>query len=148
MTVEIRRIYQAKQTVGTMFIGGVEFCKTLELKWNDNKRNESCIPEGTYKVVKRLAHATRKYNHFHVLDVPNRSYILIHSGNYSRQILGCILVGDKHVDLDGDGLVDVRNSRVTLERLYERMEEEFEMRVTSFTSFPATSSTSSPALLL
>lgn len=129
MKAEILRTYQPKQTIGALFIDGVEFCKTLELQWLDNARNKSCIPEGKYKVVKRLAHAKRNYNHFHVVDVPNRSFILIHTGNYSRQILGCILVGDKHVDIDKDGLTDVANSRVTLAKLYERMPDEFELTI-------------------
>jgi hypothetical protein len=129
MKAEIVRTYQPKQTIGELLIDGTEFCKTLELKWLDNTRNKSCIPEGTYKVVKRLAHEKRKYNHFHVLNVPDRSYILIHTGNYSRQILGCILVGDKHVDMDKDGLVDVANSTVTLKKLYELMPDEFELTI-------------------
>lgn len=129
MKAEILRTYQPKQTIGELFIDGVEFCKTLELKWLDNTRSKSCIPEGTYQVVKRLAHAKRKYDHFHVLNVPNRSYILIHTGNYSRQILGCILVGDKHIDLDRDGLMDVANSTVTLKKLYELMPDEFELTI-------------------
>jgi hypothetical protein len=129
MKAELLRTYQPKQTIGELLIDGVEFCKTLELKWLDNTRSKSCIPEGTYKVVKRLAHAKRKYDHFHVLNVPSRSYILIHTGNYSRQILGCILVGDKHIDLDKDGLVDVANSTVTLKKLYDLMPNEFELTI-------------------
>lgn len=129
MKAEILRTYQPKQTIGELVIDGVEFCKTLELKWLDNTRSKSCIPEGTYKVVKRLAHTKRKYDHFHVLNVANRSYILIHTGNYSRQILGCILVGDKHIDLDKDGLMDVANSTVTLKKLYELMPDEFELTI-------------------
>jgi Family of unknown function (DUF5675) len=129
MNAEILRTYQPKQTIGELVIDGVAFCKTLELKWLDNTRSKSCIPEGTYKVVKRLAHEKRKYDHFHVLNVPNRSYILIHTGNYSRQILGCILVGDKHIDLDKDGLVDVANSTVTLKKLYDLMPDEFELTI-------------------
>lgn len=127
MKVEILRTYQPRQTIGEFYIDGVQFCKTLELKWLGNMRSKSCIPEGTYKVVKRLAHEKRKYDHFHITNVPDRSYILIHTGNYSSQILGCILVGDKHIDMNKDGLQDVASSTVTLQRLYERMPNEFEL---------------------
>jgi hypothetical protein len=127
MKVEILRTYQPKQTIGELYIDGVEFCKTLELKWQNNENNKSCIPEGTYKVVKRLAHPNRKYDHFMVTDVPNRSYILVHTGNYYTQILGCILVGDKHIDMNRDGLMDVSNSGITLQKLYDRMPDEFEL---------------------
>lgn len=127
--VELLRTYQEEQTIGELHIDGVEFCKTLELKWLNNKRSRSCIPEGIYKVVKRLAHEKRKYNHFHVTNVVNRSYILIHTGNYSSQILGCILLGDKFVDMNKDGLLDVCNSTATLERLYEKMPDEFDLTI-------------------
>lgn len=125
MKVEILRTYQP--TIGELIIDDAAFCKTLELPWLNNARNISCIPEGTYKVVKRLAHEKRKYNHFHVTNVDDRSYILIHTGNYSRQIQGCILVGDKHVHLDKDDIIDISNSTVTLEKLYERMPDEFDL---------------------
>ncbi len=127
MKVEIVRTYQPKQTIGQFYIDGIEFCKTLELQWLDNTRSKSCIPEGVYKVVKRLAHEKRKYNHFHITNVPGRSYILIHTGNYSSQILGCILVGDKHIDINKDGLLDVANSTATLQKLYDKMPTEFEL---------------------
>ncbi|MBT1699485.1 hypothetical protein KK083_21485 [Fulvivirgaceae bacterium PWU4] len=129
MLIEILRTYQPKQTIGELVIDGVEICKTLELQWLHNERNKSCIPEGTYTVVKRLAHAKRKYNHFHITDVPNRTFILIHTGNYSSQILGCILVGDRHIDLNRDGLVDVANSATTLTKLYDLLPDKFQIAV-------------------
>jgi hypothetical protein len=129
MKVEILRTYGPKQTIGELVVDGAEFCKTLELKWLDNKRSKSCIPEGTYTVVKRKAHANRPYDHFHITNVKNRSWILIHTGNFSRQVLGCVLVGDKHVDLDKDGLIDVANSTVTLKRLYALLPDEFELTI-------------------
>ncbi len=129
MKVELIRTYQSQQTIGELLINGIEFCKTLELKWLDNIRCKSCIPEGVYKVVKRLAHEKRKYNHFLVTNVPNRSYILIHTGNYSSQILGCILVGDKHIDMNKDGLLDVANSTITLQKLYNLMPDSFELTI-------------------
>lgn len=129
MKVEILRTYQPQQTIGELLIDGVEFCKTLELRWLDNTRCKSCIPEGTYTVVKRLAHEKRKYDHFHVVSVPNRSYILIHTGNFSSQILGCILVGNKHIDMNKDGLLDVANSTITLQKLYDLMPDSFELTI-------------------
>lgn len=131
MKVELVRTYQPKQTIGEFYIDGIEFCKTLELQWLDNTRSKSCIPEGVYKVVKRLAHEKRKYNHFHITNVPGRSYILIHTGNYSSQILGCVLVGDKHIDINKDGLLDVANSTATLQKLYDKMPAEFELVIRS-----------------
>jgi len=102
-------------------------CKTLELEEDINAVRDDCIPKGTYKVVRRFS---EKYkNHFHILDVPNRSYILIHSANYSRQLLGCIAVGHAHIDIDGDGLKDVTSSKATMQRLNEILPNEFELQI-------------------
>jgi hypothetical protein len=112
------------QTLGKMHIEGSDFkCATMELPYKDNQRRISCIPKGRYTVVKRYS---PKYgNHFHITNVPNRDWVLIHSANYSRQLLGCIGVGEKHVDIDNDGLKDIVNSKVTLAKLNEILPKEF-----------------------
>ena len=133
MRLGIKRIdYGEKQTLGILTVyDDLNFplweCRTLELPWKSNQKRVSCIPDGDYTVVKR---SSEKYkNHFHILDVPNRSYILIHPANYVRQLLGCIAVGLKHTDIDGDGLRDVTSSRKTLEDLLEIMPNEFELTI-------------------
>lgn len=112
------------QTLGNGFIEGHDFkFKTVELEYNDNKKRISCIPKGTYIVVKRYS---PKYgNHFHISNVPNRDYILMHQANFSRQLLGCVAVGDSHIDIDKDGLKDVTNSVNTMKKLNEIMPDEF-----------------------
>ena len=45
---------------------------------------------------------------------PGRSGVCIHKGNYFTQILGCIIVGDSHTDINKDGYKDVTNSGKTL----------------------------------
>lgn len=92
-------------------------CMTLELPWRDNERYISKIPEGEYKGVKHISPNFGKS--IWIQDVPNRSEILIHVGNFYTDILGCILVGDKLADINGDGNLDVLNSRTTINRLYE-----------------------------
>ena len=101
--------------------------KTMELGWNDNKKRVSCIPKGTYNVVSRYS---EKYkNHFHILDVPNRDFILIHPANYSRQLLGCIALGAAHIDIDGDGLKDVTSSRDTMQKILTIMPDKFKLTI-------------------
>lgn len=114
------------QTIGEFHVIGADFSgKTMELEYNDNKKRISCIPAGTYIVVKRTS---PKYGeHFHITNVPNRDYILIHACNYSRQLLGCIGVGYAHVDIDIDGLKDITNSRKTLAKLYSIMPSTFKL---------------------
>lgn len=120
------------QTLGQAYVldasgHSVYSFKTMELGWNDNKARQSCIPTGVYKVVKRNS---PKYGaHFHVLDVTNRSYILIHAANYSRQLLGCIAPGISHIDIDKDGLKDVTSSKAVMSRLNELMPNEFYMTI-------------------
>ena len=113
-----------KQTIGNLIgvseVGHSVFsCDSLELPWLDNQSNISCIPLKTYKLKKRYS---KKYgNHLHVQDVEGRTFILIHSGNYYTQILGCILVG-KLGFINNDDIVDVGSSRKTLKRLMNNIE--------------------------
>jgi len=81
------------------------FCRTLELPWRDNKRSVSCIPAGKYVVKIRQS---PKYGKIYwVTKVPDRSWILIHSGNWAgdtgkgfkTHVQGCILLGRKHGSL-------------------------------------------------
>lgn len=68
-----------------------KFC-TLELPWRDNRPRESCIPCGRY-VCRRVC-SPKFGDTFEICDVPNRSNILYHSGNYYKDTQGCVLLGD------------------------------------------------------
>ena len=120
------------QTLGklTVYIDRVKpiyDCKTLELEVDCNATRDDAIPNGTYRVIKR--HSKKYGNHFHILNVPNRSYILIHNANYSRQLLGCIAVGKTHTDIDKDGLTDVTSSKATLKELDDLLPEQFVLKI-------------------
>lgn len=123
------------QTLGTMVVFDdftkVYECKTLELPWKENKRNISCIPKGSYIVRKRKAEESpsRAYDHFMVQDVPNRSYILWHAGNYNTDIKGCILMGQYYLDLNKDGQLDVVKTKYTIDLLYRILPDEFEFTI-------------------
>ena len=100
---------------------------TLELPWKDNEPQISCIPIGDYKVVKRWSN---KYKfHFHIQDVENRSFILIHAGNFHTHTKGCILVGDDLKYLDSDDEIDVVGSKDTLEVLLKILPEKFDLTI-------------------
>jgi hypothetical protein len=85
----VRQFHGQKGTNGELFIKGKKFCNTIELPWRDNQRRISCIPEGRYRVVKRY---TPKFGwHCLLLDVPDRSLILIHAFNDAlKESKGCI----------------------------------------------------------
>jgi len=72
------------------------------------------------------------YEHFHIHEVDGRSWILIHAGNFTSQILGCILVGVEHRDFNGDGITDITNSRETLRKLLDHTFEELPIQVFSW----------------
>lgn len=72
---------------------------TLEPKKGDYRQN-CCIPQGLYNCRKYTSNDHKDV--WKVLDVPGRTDILIHVGNYAKDTKGCILVGlgieeDKHM---------------------------------------------------
>ena len=126
--ITLRRLDSGKkQITGEIIWAGEVVAKTIELAWNDNARRISCIPVGTYSVVKRTSN---KYGqHFHLINVPGRSMILIHSGNYHSDSLGCIIVGSAYKDIDKDGLIDVINSKATLSKMFTTFPDRFKLTV-------------------
>ncbi len=105
-----------------------------EPPWRDNKNSISCIPAGDYIVVPRKS---PKYGWtFHITDVNNRKYILLHSGNYSGDVqkglkshtMGCNLHGQKLGYLRGQKVV--LNSRMTINALMKKTNlEPFKLKI-------------------
>ena len=133
MKTILSRSYNKNETISSLMVMDGErpvfSCKAIELPWNGNQHNTSCIPEGKYTVVSHIS--PTKGRCFHVLDVPGRTNILIHTGNYAagHQIdtLGCILPGAGFEDINNDGNIDVFDSRATMTKLLEVLPESFEM---------------------
>lgn len=128
----VRTAENQHQTIGTGLVlddNGVLLFQfaTLELPFLGNRRLISCIPLGVYKIVKRRSE--RFGTHFHVLDVTNRTLILIHVGNYHRNSSGCILVGREHKHLDTDSCIDVADSRNTMNRLLALCSSELTLEI-------------------
>jgi len=130
MTVEILRTYQEKETLSTLNVidgGKIIFsCKGLEPPDKGNAHNISCIPEAVYSVSKEVTSKGHEYPHFRVANVKDRAGILWHSGNYFKDTLGCLLVGDSFGDRNKDGVLDVLNSRITLQKLYNLLPDKFQ----------------------
>lgn len=110
----LSRIYQSDCTVGILNYGLNARACTLELPWKDNQPNISCIPAGYYIAQYRKSPSNGEV--IELKDVPFRSFIQIHSGNFTSQIEGCILTGDSIKDINKDGVLDVTNSKETLEK--------------------------------
>lgn len=89
MEFVLQRAYFKEGANGTLFCSGSFLCHTIELPWKDNKRNISCIPEGTYEIVSR--YSKRFQNHLLIKGVTNRRLILFHPANNALEELeGCI----------------------------------------------------------
>ncbi len=89
MELELIRSYAPEGTNGELRCGGKTICFTIELPWLQNQHNISCIPEGRYELRKRFV---QKFGlHLLVVDVPERSWILIHPASDAKtQLKGCI----------------------------------------------------------
>lgn len=127
MRVILSRRYDTKETFGGLFVFDEDrlllSVKTLELPCLENHQNISCIPPGEYPFT-RIHH--RKFGIcFLVENVPGRSGIIVHSGNFAAErekleraiikdrkvdTLGCIMPGLYYSDLNDDGILDVAES--------------------------------------
>lgn len=129
-----RHTHGPEHTAGTLVAhdaaGNIQFaCVTLELPWRDNKPQVSCIPEGIYKVVTRR---TDKWGlHYHVLDVPEREWILFHPANFTSQLRGCIIPGERLAFIDRDAVPDIVNTKATLNKMLACLGRSFTLHVVS-----------------
>lgn len=84
-------------TPGLCTVDGEPFGVTLERPWFHNKRQVSCIPEGTYTLD--IRQSPKFGRPMLILDkVPGRSGILIHGANHWTELQGCIAVAEHKVD--------------------------------------------------
>ena len=126
MQAYLIRTYHKDHTAGIFVLSDgnkiVFTCNTIELPNLGNQRRISCIPEGKYKVV---PYSSQKFpNVYEIKDVPNRTAILIHAANTTKDILGCIGVGDF------SKLGEIVNSRKTLSKL-KKATKEFTLHIWS-----------------
>jgi hypothetical protein len=88
----IKRVLQTSDgTFGVLAYSGTPFGNTLELPWNENKKNVSCIPAGRYKA--RYIKSPKHGWCYELQAVPGRGNIQIHVGNTKKDLLGCIAPG-------------------------------------------------------
>ncbi len=136
MKAVLSRRYGKNQTFGRLMVLEGEKVNTqvlsLELPWYGNQKSSSCIPEGKYEVHRIYSPKFGKC--FHVLDVPDRTAILIHSGNYASlteitDTTGCILPGMAFEDINSDGNMDIIQSKHALNKLLDILPDEFELHI-------------------
>ena len=100
-----RRLDDGKGTFGRLYTeNDKEICRIVERPWLDNQKKISCIPTGRYKLgfypagkkfypryKKMFADVGNERGMIQILDVPGRTHILIHRGNYPTNSWGCLL---------------------------------------------------------
>lgn len=133
----VRHAYLPDVTLGRLYVGSLALF-TLEEPWIANPlgpggqrreglRRESCVPDGTYEL---RSHSSARHPNVWALVNPalgvwhsavppglpyGRSAILLHSGNTTSDIEGCILVGLRAGRIEGTPAV--LESRSALEQL-------------------------------
>ena len=128
----VRTQFGTDATNGLLFIDGIFECYTLEDQYQAVKvMHETCIPEGTYDIKFRKTggfHAkyserykNAHYGMLHIQDVPNFTYILIHTGNTDEHTSGCLIVGETQQDLEisKDGFIG--SSTVAYKKMYSKV---------------------------
>jgi hypothetical protein len=106
-------------------------CVTLE---RPQEHEHPCIPEGIYRCVLRktsdnfvFVNGVKDYRLYELQDVDDRTDILIHSGNWFFEILGCILVGEEILPIETPYrtmMMGVNHSRNTLTKLMADLDRE------------------------
>ena len=128
----VRTQFGTDATNGLLFIDGIFECYTLEDQYQAVKvMHETCIPEGTYDIKFRKTggfhskyserYQNAHYGMLHIQDVPNFTYILIHTGNTDEHTSGCLIVGETQQDLEvsKDGFIG--SSTVAYKKMYSKV---------------------------
>jgi len=133
MKLQVLRTQFGKDaTNGLLFIDGVFECFTLEDQYQAVKvMHETCIPEGTYNIEFRKTggfhskyterYKNAHYGMLHIQDVPNFTYILIHSGNTDEHTSGCLIVGETQQDLDISESGFIGHSAKAYQKMYRQV---------------------------
>lgn len=113
----IRRWFSDDCTIGTLYVGNLWECYTLEDLVREpgvKAPKETAIPYGRYRVVIDWSNRFQRMMP-HVLDVPMFSGIRIHAGNTDEDTEGCILVGRER------GEECIRLSRMAFNDLFAKI---------------------------
>lgn len=90
MKIEVRRHYFSENyTIGKLYIDGGYFCDTLEP--STTAKEHPAVKIGIYSLV--IAWSPKFGSYMPRIEVPNRSGILFHVGNYPHDTKGCVLLG-------------------------------------------------------
>lgn len=127
-----RLLFTRLGTFGVLRFPTGESFSTVERPWLNNRRGESCIPEGDYPLVMRSSPvvnritAGRYPEGWEVTEVEDRDYIMFHPGNWPHDFKGCIGVGKGMALLtprNGEKQLAVRDSQEAFDEFMALMEQ-------------------------
>jgi hypothetical protein len=126
----LRDLRTKEGTFGTWLFPTGETFQSVELPDLNNTPRVSCIPDGRYSlglrhspVVSRITRGKYKEG-WEVQNVPGRTFIMIHPGNWPSNFLGCIGVGLKRVPLQtktGEMKLGVTQSQLAFDQFMTLM---------------------------
>ncbi len=88
-----RQIFSPYSTIGELFIDGVHQAYTLEPVSTEEDIKPRAIPEGIYTLTNRFS-PKHDMTVPHVENVPGFDEVEIHPGNFPKDTLACLLVGE------------------------------------------------------
>jgi len=98
MVVLIERdLVTPEVTLGRLYIDGRYLCETLEPPENSNRKGLDAVPAGEYRCKVSYSPSFKRET-VELLGVPNRSKILLHSGNFPKDTRGCIVVAARRTE--------------------------------------------------
>ncbi len=119
-------VHDDRQSLGVLYLftgADIFVAKSLELPWNDNKPQISCIPAGRYLCKRTWSPKHGEYQH-EICNVPGRTGLRFDIANFVKQLLGCVCLGDAYKDINLDGNLDVIHSGETIRKFRELVGEE------------------------
>ena len=136
------------ESVGSWYDDRNLICKTLELPYRNNvisndPEKSSGVANGIYILEKQQPSQSRPYGYFrfraiagrtlnhNILDADGKpmSSILVHRISYVKDLRGCIGVGGRFADLNGDGVPDIADSSKKLQWMWENLPDIFELEI-------------------
>ena len=87
-----RNVDDGTETLGTLQVGALFRCNTIELPWRMNQKNISAIPKGIYNCQWKFMARELAY-HYQIMNVKDRTGIFIHSGSSFFDTSGCVILG-------------------------------------------------------
>ena len=123
----LKRITSSLECVcGVLTLDQEPICLTLERAWCGNIRNKSCIPAGEYYCQ---PYTSKKFGKCYKVDnVPDRSWVLFHTGNTVKDSTGCIILGRRFGKLNSRmAVLDSRKAKRELVKVLK--DKDFLLRI-------------------